>query len=396
MSIHGLTAFGALLSLTACSVGHPLVGVVPSGEGGEDTDLSLLALGAIGGAALAAGGSAGTQLRFAYTGGSASVLRQFTVDDATGIFTANATPTVAGGSNMWDVEVHPNQGFVYAPDRSGGVVYQYAVDSTNGTLSPLTPATVVAGGADPLAMAIHPSGAHAYVSFVSGSGIDMYSIDSATGLLSAKAPANLAGCSSGNDMAFHPSGNFLYVVCGGGNQIRRHSVDGAGQLIHLGNTGGIGSQPSGLNITHDGAYLYATDQNSSQTFAFAIDQGSGALTPLGTPSIGTDTWPSKVAIDPSGQFAYVNCWNGGAQTVRMYRIGAGTGILSNNTPASISTGGGQPIDMRGDPTGRYVYVLNSAGNTTNMYSIDSTTGLLASNGLVSTPGSPRGIGFVTN
>lgn len=384
------------LFLSGCSFGHPLVGIYP-GEAGEKDDRSLLVLAVLGSGFFSSSGGSGsgrTVLRYAYVGGSAGLIRQYTVNDATGVFTANGVPSVASGANVWDLEVHPNNRFVYGADRSGTSIYQYAVNAATGVLSPLSPATVATSSSDPIAIAIHPGGRHGYAGFVSGPGIDMFSIDPDTGLWSAKTPANLAGCSSAKDMAFHPSGNFFYVVCDGGDHIRRHSVDSAGQLTFLGATG-LGSQPNGLTLTPDGAYLYVADQNSSQTYLFAVNGTTGDLTALGTPAIITDTWPAKVVVDSAGLYAYVNCWNAGSQTVRMYRIGAGTGILSNNTPASISTGGSQPIDMRGDPTGRYVYALNSASGTVNMYSIASTTGLLTSNGLVAAAGSPRGVAFVT-
>ncbi|MEQ9365652.1 MAG: beta-propeller fold lactonase family protein [Leptospirales bacterium] len=397
LNFSGLTVAIAASLLMGCSFGHPLVGIFP-GDESDESDENQLALGLIGGAALAAAGD-GVQgtvvLRYAYVGGSSSTVHQFAVNDTTGVFTALSPATVGSGANVWDLEAHPNNNFMYAADRTGGVVYQYAVNALYGQLSPLAPATVVTTSSDPVGMAIHPGGAHAYVGFLSGSGIDMFSIDAATGLWTAKTPGNVGGCSGAKDMVFHPNGNFLFVVCDGGNNITRYSIDGAGQLTSLGGTGGIGTQPSGLGITPDGAYLYVTNQQTSQVFLFAVDGATGSLSALGTPSVTTDTWPSKAALDATGQYAYVNCWNGGAQSVRMYRIGAGTGLLSDNAPASISTGGVQPIDMRGDPTGRYIYALNSGSDSVNMYTIDSATGLLTSNGLQPASGNPRGIAFVT-
>ncbi len=388
-----------VVALTGCAIGHPLVGIDAGGESGGDSDLLLLALlaaGLGGGTGGATAGDAGgdgststttTVLRFLYSGnGAGNSIGMFTVNDSTGLLTANTPASIAAGSDPWYPTAHPDGTYLYAPQRSGGSISQYRIDTDTGLLGALSPATVATSSADPLTMIVHPNGRYAYAGFIGNDGIDMFLV-AADGTLSANSPANLSGCDTANEFVFHPNGNYLYVLCS--NSIRRHSINGDGTLTFLGSNGAGGSQANGLAITADGAYMYATSQGASNIRAFSVDSATGNLANLG--NVATDTWANEVVVDPTGSYAFVNCWDSGALTVRQYVIAPGAGTLSDNSPNSIPTGGSQPLGMTIGPLGRYVYVANTAGNSINQYSLDSATGLLTSNGLLGVPNGPRGM-----
>ncbi len=381
-----------MFQICACSYGHPLVGVFPEADSAEDQSLlGLLGLGAAA-AALADSSSSTTVLRYGYAANDGGdTISMHSVDDATGVFTALTPATVAaGGGTPRAMIKHPTASFLYTANQTTDNISMFAIAS-DGQLSALTPATLATGGADPTEMAMSPDGLFGFIGYNTTSQIDTYSVDAATGQWSFL--SSLSGCTVARELVFHPNGQYFYALCSSGNQIRRHSYS-SGVITHLGNTTGPGSQANGLAITPDGLNLYATSQSSTALRMYSIDGSTGHLTTQTPPSKATDNWPAEVAIDAAGRYVFVNCWNAGALSVRQYVIGS-DGVLTDNTPTSIPTGGSQPIGMRVDPTGRYVYVGNGASDTINMYSIDSDTGLLTSNGLLGTGNGVRAFAFVT-
>ncbi|MGA7925781.1 MAG: beta-propeller fold lactonase family protein [Candidatus Sulfotelmatobacter sp.] len=85
----------------------------------------------------------------------------------------------------------------------------------------------------------------------------------------------------------------------------------------------------------------------------------------------------SVAVDPSGNFAYVADFNGNGTTgyVSAYTINSSTGALTAIT-GSPFTAGNQPESVMVDPSGSSVCVANFFDNTVSGYSIDSSTGAL--------------------
>ncbi|MBR30838.1 MAG: hypothetical protein CMN77_05960 [Spirochaetaceae bacterium] len=356
---------------------HPVFDFGSTGE--EDQDFSSLLL-------LGAALSSTTVLKYGYVAnqGDASI-GMYSVDDSTGVWTALSPATIAsGGGNTGYLVIHPTSPFLYATNQSGDNISMFRIGS-DGQLSQLSPFNVATSGTGPIAIAIHPSGLFGYVGFNVTAQIEIYNIDPSTGQWTFF--NSIAGCSAARELEFHPNGNFLYALCSGGSEIRIHSI-ASGDLTYIGSAG-TGSQPNGLTLTGDLQYLYATSQGSNQVRMFSVNSTSGGLTVLSPANIGTDTRPAEIVVDAQSRYAYVNCWQSAALTVRMYDIAA-DGQLSDKSPNSVPTGGDGPINMDIDPTGRYVYVSNSVPNNINMYSIGST-GILTSNGLLPTGSGPRGI-----
>lgn len=362
---------------------HPVFDFGLTGNENEEDFSSLLLLGA----AL----SNTTVLKYAYVAnqGDASI-GMYSVDDSTGVWTALSPATIAsGGANTGYPIIHPNGQFLYATNQTADNIGMFRIGS-DGQLSQLSPFNVATSGSQPIAIAVHPSGLYGYVGFNATAQIEIYDIDPSTGQWTFS--SSLAGCGAARELEIHPNGNYLYALCSSGSEIRIHTIT-SGALTYIGSASTGGSQPNGLTLTGDLQYLYVTSQSSNLVRMFSVNSSSGALTPLSPATVGTDTWPAEVVVDAQSRFLFVNCWQSGALTVRMYNIAA-DGQLSDNSPNSVPTGGSGSIHMDIDPTGRYVYVSNSTPDNINMFSIGST-GILTSNGLVSTGNGPRGIAIYT-
>lgn len=95
-------------------------------------------------------------------------------------------------------------------------------------------------------------------------------------------------------------------------------------------------------------FVYVANHNSADLSAYAVDAGTGALTPIEGSPFATGYGPLGVAIDPSGKFVYVanNGLSGKAGNISAFAINPLSGAL---TPVQGSpfTAGSNPL-ARGD------------------------------------------------
>jgi 6-phosphogluconolactonase len=132
-----------------------------------------------------------------------------------------------------------------------------------------------------------------------------------------------------------------------------------------------------------GKFVYVTntwDGANGSISGFTINAANGVLTPIfGMPFATTDLQPYGIAVDPSGNFAYVA--NTNSADVVSYAV-APSGLLS--VFGTISTGApgvNLPYSATMDPAGAYLYVgsdLSTANGTMQVFSINA--GVLAAIG----------------
>jgi 6-phosphogluconolactonase (cycloisomerase 2 family) len=109
-----------------------------------------------------------------------------------------------------------------------------------------------------------------------------------------------------------------------------------------------------------GKYVYVVNSGGDTISEFSIDQTTGALSPLSTPTIATGTGPFYGTTDANGHLYVAN--QGGTPAVNSvsgYSINSSTGQLTSvgaDTPVSGAT---FTINVITDPTGKYLYVLDS-------------------------------------
>ncbi|MDH4286459.1 MAG: lactonase family protein, partial [Gallionella sp.] len=131
-------------------------------------------------------------------------------------------------------------------------------------------------------------------------------------------------------------------------------------------------------VTPDGQ----ADTISSYTIA-----ADGQLVAASTPTTATGDAPFDVAVEPTGQFAYVA--NSKSDSISAYSINSASGALvvidadgaAGGVQASIATGD-NPTSIAIHPSGKFAYAVNqgngsTTGNTISAYSIDITSGALS-------------------
>ncbi|MGI9545562.1 MAG: lactonase family protein [Cyclobacteriaceae bacterium] len=132
-------------------------------------------------------------------------------------------------------------------------------------------------------------------------------------------------------MVFHPNKQFAYVLAElTGNVVgfkfdpERGLSDKINDLSTLPSDFTDFSKSADIHITSNGKYLYASNRGHNSLAVYAIDQESGVLSLLGTPSCGGD-WPRAFEIDPSGDYILVA--NKRSNAISVQKISSSSGLF---------------------------------------------------------------------
>ena len=238
--------------------------------------------------------------------------------------------TVLTGVAPYGIVVDPTGSYLYVSNYSSNDVSAYAINSSSGTLTTISSSPFPVGVA-PTSLKTDPSGQFLYVANSGGGSVSVLRIDSSTGALSDVSGSPFAAGNGPISVAVDPSGAFAYVANAAAATISAYSIDSSsGALTAVASP--LGTQSSPTSLAFAGGSLIATDvtqANNVGTFAIA---GTGALSFTGMTPTGSS--PVALAIDPTGQFAYVVCQ--GTNNVYIYTVNGGA--LTPAAPAFVSAG----------------------------------------------------------
>jgi 6-phosphogluconolactonase len=339
----------------------------------------------------------GTGALFVATQGDSSV-SAYTIDLTAGTISANGA-SVPTGSVPSAMILAPSGSALFVANNGTNDISAYSVKS-DGTLT--AAATTPTGGMTPLNMAMDSAG---HFLFVANQGLQ---VDPASGTISVFAvqdatltavpgsPFRVAelGASSGTGpagVAVTPDAKFLYVSNQFDSTVSTFSVDASGVLTR-GSVVSVGTTPSALAITPNGGFLYVA--NSSTLSGFAIcnqvvtscndpTAPDGTLTALTGSPFSSGLGPVSIVAAPSGKFLFVV--DRLSNQVSEYKVATGTGVLTANTQATISTAAnpvwaairaGTTTDATTGGTTNYLYVAELGASSISIYTFDSTVGTL--------------------
>jgi 6-phosphogluconolactonase (cycloisomerase 2 family) len=199
--------------------------------------------------------------KYAYVAnGRGNNVSQYTIDQTTGALSPMTPATApAGGTsgyeNAWFVAVEPKGKYAYVTNYFDGSVSQYSINQTNGTLSPMTPATVVTAGVYAAAIAIDPLGKYAYVANptgAAGKAVAQFNISQTDGSLSPMTPPTVtAGGPGAASITIDPTGKYAYATSGdtglGSRSVAQYTIGADGTLTLMANpTVQTGLGPNGI------------------------------------------------------------------------------------------------------------------------------------------------------
>ncbi len=340
----------------------------------------------------------GSGALFVATQGDSSV-SAYLIDLSAGTLTASGK-SVATGSVPSAMILAPSGTALFVANQATNDISAYTV-MADGTLT--AGSTTPTGGMTPLSMAMDSVG---HFLFVANQGLQ---VDPASGTVSVFAvqdatltavpgsPFQVAelGAASGTGpagVAVTPDGKFLYVSNQFDSSVTTFSVDASGVLTR-GSVVTVGTTPSALAVTPNGGFLYVANSSTLSGFAICnqivtscIDPNApdGTLTPMANSPFSAGLGPANIVVAPSGKFMFVV--DRLSNQVSEYKIATGTGVLTPNTQATISTAAnpvwaairvGTTTDATTGGTTNYLYVAELGASSLSIYTFDSTVGTLS-------------------
>lgn len=286
--------------------------------------------------------------------------------------TTLSPPSVSTGRFTQAITADPEGRFVYAANSTDGTLSQYRIQA-NGTLAPLSPATLTIPGRIPNALVVSPDSRFLYVATFlyatkdpNGEAVVSQFRIKADGTLSSLSPATVPLKETGQPVSItvDPKGRFAYVANFSGHDVSQLHINKNGTLALLTPPyAASGDIPTSVTTDATGRFVYAACQRDSSLWQYQI-KDDGTLAPL-TPtplylvqSDGGGSNPSFLAHHPTKPLLYVT--NGDGRNLITYRID-GKGALSPTGPPvplpSVASG------IAVDPAGRFLYVTNTGSNT---------------------------------
>jgi 6-phosphogluconolactonase (cycloisomerase 2 family) len=268
---------------------------------------------------------------------------------------SNSTAT-SGGTTTTPPPLSPSE-FFYANNTLDNTVSQYQV-SKDGTLTPLSPATV-ATGATPAFMVNDLKGHFLYVTNAAAGTISQYQIN-ANGTLIPLTPSTVpaGGVQAGTNgtlgsgpssLAVDSTNHFLYMVNVNDQNVRLYAINADGTLTFKNVLAGI--QTTSFVTAHPQLpFLYAMSADTNTLFQFKIGS-DGTLTPLAPATAQTPRNLDKLILTPNGKFAYLGFLD--ASIPAQYRVNS-DGTLTALDLSKTDLSSGLPLPSV-DPGSRFVY-----------------------------------------
>jgi len=263
--------------------------------------------------------------------------------------------------------------YIYVANSGIDTVETFAA-SDNGTVASVDN---VATGGNPMVVAGDTE--LVFVANAIASSISRFSVDT-DGKLSSLGADTLTGRDP-EGMILHPTGKFLYVAAAfqssDGNRVYQYKVNRApASLTYIDNVQADGLDPNipvGMAFDPAGKYLYVTNHAGGTISGYAIDNGTGALSPLsagGSPFPVAASFPQPEGIvsvkKTGGSFLYVADESFDA-LIHRYRISPDNGALTYVDNVTMAIG---PPDMLAvNPAGTLLFALSEPSGSVSVYSI---------------------------
>jgi len=262
---------------------------------------------------------------------------------------------------------------------SGGQVYGYTVNHSDGSLTNVAGSPWGGAGVGVAFLAVNSAGTDLYVPAVQDLVVVPYTIDS-TGALTIG--LQVATPAAPQTATIDPPSHFLYVPMGSaGTQLFQIA---GGALVSQMTIPPLG-QGMALYVTINPADTFAyTSDGVTGVAAYSINASTGGLTPLEGSPFTAGSGPSAMAMTPNGKFLYVAT----TTAVVGFAINADGSLTPTGSPASFST---PPMALSIDTTGTYLYTLTVNTSRVTIDKIDANTGLLTAQPSVALPAAPAGI-----
>ena len=271
----------------------------------------------------------------------------------------------------------PTNDYVYVANATTETVSGFAVGT--GTLTSVT-GTSYSLGFPPTAVAVNPADSILFVG--SNTAIYAFAINSSTGALSVLNGGGAVGYAYVASMDISPDGNWLFALDQNNTTLDEFQINpSTGVLtaytpIAYPVPSGATAVAHGVKFAPSGNYLFlALGTAGDVVYTFDTALTSGALTTplslsLGSASTNSD---NALAVSPDSTLLFI-ARSGSAGGLAVYTIGSG-GSLAQVSGSPFSAGA-LPFSVAVNAAGTDVYVANRTDGTISGFSIASSSGVL--------------------
>ncbi|MCP4793218.1 MAG: lactonase family protein, partial [Actinomycetia bacterium] len=276
---------------------------------------------------------------------------------------------------------------LYAAVKSGNAA-QLTVDGT-GAMDPITP-LLVPTTSDTEALVVHPDHDMVYVTNPGDATNPVMSIP-IQGDLSLDG-ASLAGSAAvgnqANFMALTPGGDHALVLAQTGT-LSAYPIGATGLLGAQGASVVTGTIPLGVAVDATGQNAYVANFGSNTVSLYDLDLATGALAAKAPATVAAGSSVRAVATHPSGRYVYATAMGAagpGGDLIGQYVIDPADGQLILNTPPSVGAGA-DPGPMACTPNGSFLLVGTSAAGSASIdvYEINTDPTNLTNDGTLTGP-----------
>jgi 6-phosphogluconolactonase len=216
--------------------------------------------------------------------------------------------------------------------------------------------------------------------------ITIFRLDTARGTLASAGSATNVG-QDPSFLAFDPAAKFLFSVNETDpGRVRSFAIDQtSGALTPINDVPSAGSITAHLSTDRTGRWLLVANYGGDLNNGGVLKQGTIASIPIGadgrlgaavdTREFGIGTMAHQIRSDPGNRFVYVPLKGGPA--VAQLVFDPATGRFKPNVPPQVAAAAGAgPRHLDFHPNGRFAYVINELDMTMTAYTYDAKTGLL--------------------
>ena len=193
------------------------------------------------------------------------------------------------------IQADPAGKFIFGADLGQDRIYSWLLNRATGTLTPNSPAFVALPPGDgPRHFAFHPNGRWFFSLQEEASTLAFFSYDATSGSLTAQQtvstlPEDFVGTNFTSEVMVSSDGKFVYAANRLHDSIGIFAVDpGTGQLTPAGDEWTRGDYPRNFNIDPTGSFLYVCDQRSDSIATYEVAgrklEFTGQYTPVGSPA----------------------------------------------------------------------------------------------------------------
>jgi 6-phosphogluconolactonase len=365
-------------------------------------------------------------------------LTAYQIDASTGRLTPiNSAATEAG---PLAIEFDPLGRFAFVANASavnvpGDAVTEltsidsFTIDARSGALTETATLSLPSSLGNPKKVVADPSGHFLYAIFSAAAGpassIATFAINQSSAALTQVAVVAQPNGLLPVDLQFDPAGRSLYVVNSPDTVTTYRVTPATGVLTQVNAVSAgtpVGNTPASIAIDPASEFAYVLNStlrapqagSFNEVSIFSIDPKSGALTPIGSPSIPSSFALDSLQVDPSGNFleiasASAEVVNQGASSyeITTYPINRSSGELTGTTTSAGFLVPANTVETRGfqgegvlanvaiargsspaAPVGKFAFVTNSGDANISTFAINSSSGAMTLQGTTSTGSQP--------